>query len=143
MKLRIQQLDPDLKPPAYANQGDAGMDLRARHGCVVPARERTMVDTGIAIAVPPGCVGLVHPRSGLAANNGITVLNAPGTIDSGYRGEVKVILVNHSDVDHTINRGDRIAQLVIQEVLTPTVEIVNDLDDTARGDGGFGSTGTA
>lgn len=120
------------------------MDLRASEGAALPAGGRALVGTGIAIALPHGHVGLVHPRSGLAAKNGITVLNAPGTIDAGYRGEVKIILLNTSDEAFNIAPGDRIAQLVIQKVEHPDIEVVESLDeDTSRGAGGFGSTGVA
>lgn len=142
--LQIKQLTPSAVIPTYAHEGDAGMDLRASDETILPVGGRALVSTGIAIALPHGHVGLVHPRSGLAAKNGITVLNAPGTIDAGYRGEVKVILLNTSDEAFTITPGDRIAQLVIQKVEHPAVEVVESLDeDTARGAGGFGSTGVA
>lgn len=142
--LQIKQLTPDAVAPTYAHEGDAGMDLRASEEVTIPARRRRLVGTGIAIALPEGHVGLVHPRSGLAAKYGVTVLNAPGTIDAGYRGEVKVILLNTSDEAFNIAIGDRVAQLVIQKVEHPTVEVVAVLDeDTARGVGGFGSTGVS
>lgn len=142
--LQIKQLTPNAVVPTYAHEGDAGMDLRASEEASIPPGSRALVGTGIAIALPHAHVGLVHPRSGLAAKNGITVLNAPGTIDAGYRGEVKVILLNTSDETFTISPGDRIAQLVIQKVERPDIEVVASLDeDTARGAGGFGSTGVA
>lgn len=142
--LQIKQLAPNATVPTYAHEGDAGMDLRASEAALLPAGGRATVGTGIAVALPHEHVGLVHPRSGLAAKNGITVLNAPGTIDAGYRGEVKVILLNTSDETFTISPGDRIAQLVIQKVERPDIEVVASLDeDTARGAGGFGSTGVA
>lgn len=142
--LQIKQLTPTATAPTYAHDGDAGMDLRADEETTLPAGGRALVGTGIAMALPRGHVGLVHPRSGLAAKNGITVLNAPGTIDAGYRGEVKVILLNTSDEAFNIAPGDRIAQLVIQKVEHPDIEIVESLDeDTSRGAGGFGSTGVA
>lgn len=142
--LQIKQLIPNSVAPTYAHEGDAGMDLRASEEAVIPARSRALVGTGIAVALPVGHVGLVHPRSGLAAKHGVTVLNAPGTIDAGYRGEVKVILLNTSDEAFNVAIGDRIAQLVIQKVEHPHIEVVEVLDeDTSRGAGGFGSTGVS
>lgn len=142
--LQIKQLTPDAVVPTYAHEGDAGMDLRASEEATIPGGGRVLVGTGIAIALPHGHVGLVHPRSGLAAKHGITVLNAPGTIDAGYRGEVKVILLNTSDEAFNVAIGDRIAQLVVQKVEHPAVEVVALLGgDTARGAGGFGSTGVS
>lgn len=141
--LQIKQLTPNATVPTYAHEGDAGMDLRASEAALLPAGGRATVGTGIAVALPHERVGLVHPRSGLAAKNGITVLNAPGTIDAGYRGEVKVILLNTSEEDFTVSPGDRIAQLVIQKVERPAIEVVDSLEDTERGAGGFGSTGVA
>ena len=140
--LRVQRLDPELPLPAYAHDGDAGLDLRAGQSVTLGPGERAVVPTGIAIALPPGHVGLVHPRSGLAARHGVTVANAPGTIDEGYRGEVKVILVNLDQAETVVlQRGDRIAQLVIQRVERVDVAEVDRLDQTGRGDGGFGSSG--
>jgi dUTP pyrophosphatase len=132
--------DPELLP-AYAQPGDAGCDLRASEPAVVPARGRVLVKTGISIALPDGYVGLVHPRSGLAAKHGITVLNTPGTIDAGYRGEVMVTLYNSSDSDFPVARLDRIAQLVIQEVSRAHSVVVDHLPESARGEAGFGSSG--
>jgi len=138
----IRRLDPDLPLPAYAHPGDAGADLVAAEDAELVPGGRAAVRTGIAVAIPEGYVGLVHPRSGLAARLGVTVLNAPGTVDAGYRGEILVILVNH-DRDRTvkISRGDRIAQLVLQRVERAVFHVVDTLDDTARGAGGTGSTG--
>lgn len=142
--LQIEKLTSDAVAPTYAHEDDAGMDLRASEEATIPARSRALVGTGIAIALPEGHVGLVHPRSGLAAKHGVTVLNAPGTIDAGYRGEVKVILLNTSDEAFNVAIGDRIAQLVVQKVEHPAVEVVALLDgNTARGAGGFGSTGVS
>ena len=142
--LQIKRLTPNAAAPTYAHEEDAGMDLRASEEATLPAGGRALVSTGLAIALPHGYVGLIHPRSGLAAKNGVTVLNAPGTIDAGYRGEVKVILLNTSDDAFHIALGDRIAQLVIQKVEHPDIEVVESLDeDTERGAGGFGSTGIA
>lgn len=140
--LQIKRLSPDATVPTYAHEGDAGMDLRAVEAVAVPSGGRALVGTGIAFALPRGFVGLVHPRSGLAAKNGVTVLNAPGTIDAGYRGEIKVILYNTGAESFLVSPGDRIAQLIIQQVECPAIEVVAALDeDTTRGIGGFGSTG--
>lgn len=142
MPLQVRRLDPDLPLPAYAHPGDAGLDLYAAEPVELPPGRRASVPTGIALAVPPGCVGLVHPRSGLAARHGLTIVNAPGTVDAGYRGEVRVLLLNTDpDTPVTIDRGDRIAQLLIQRVETVEVVEVDLLPETARGQGGFGSTG--
>lgn len=143
--LQIELLNDNAVAPTYAREGDAGMDLRAAEDVMIPAGGRALVATGIAVAIPSDHVGLVHPRSGLAAKQGVTVLNSPGTIDSGYRGEVKVILLNTDrSEDFAVATGDRIAQLVIQRVEHPAIEVVESLDkETARGGGGFGSTGTA
>ena len=127
--------------PAYANPGDAGADLRSRVDGVVPARGRATFPTGVAIARPDGYVALVHPRSGLAAKHGITVMNSPGTVDSAYRGEVAVILFNSSDEDFAVNRGDRIAQVVFQKFEQARFIRVEELPDSHRGTGGFGSSG--
>ena len=142
LQLQVRRLDPGLPLPAYAHAGDAGLDLYARSDVALAPGERAVVPTGVAVVLPRGCVGLVHPRSGLAARHGLTVVNAPGTIDEGYRGEIKVIVINHDPAAPVqISRGDRIAQLVIQRVEAVTVVEVEDLDDTARGAGGFGSSG--
>jgi dUTP pyrophosphatase len=127
--------------PTYAKPGDAGCDLRASEATVVPARGRVLVKTGVSIALPEGFVGLVHPRSGLAAKHGVTVLNTPGTIDAGYRGEVMVTLYNSTDEDFQIARLDRIAQLVIQEFSVAQFIQVEKLPESHRGESGFGSTG--
>lgn len=132
--------EPELKP-VYAQPGDAGCDLRASEATVVPARGRVLVKTGISIALPDGYVGLVHPRSGLAAKHGITVLNTPGTIDAGYRGEVMVTLYNTTDEDFPVARLDRIAQLVIQQFAKAQFVEVEKLPESHRGEAGFGSTG--
>lgn len=133
----------DLALPAYATAHAAGMDLLAAVDAPItlPAGGTELIPTGIAIALPAGYEAQVRPRSGLAAKNAVTVLNAPGTIDADYRGEVKVILINHGSVDFTIERGMRIAQMVIAPVSRVSWDEVSDLDDTARGVGGFGSTG--
>ncbi|HEY0000951.1 MAG TPA: dUTP diphosphatase [Actinoplanes sp.] len=138
----IRRLDPDLPLPAYAHPGDAGADLVAAEGTELAPGARAAVRTGIAVAIPEGFVGLVHPRSGLAARLGVTVLNAPGTVDAGYRGEILVLLVNHDPANTVqISRGDRIAQLVVQRVERAEFRVVDELDGTVRGAGGHGSTG--
>jgi dUTP pyrophosphatase len=146
LRVPLHQLDPDLEVPAYARPGDAGADLLARQDAVLPARGgRALVPTGVAVAIPRGFAGLVLPRSGLALRHGVTCLNTPGLIDSGYRGELQVILVNHDPVDdYTVSRGDRIAQLVIVAVEEAAFDLVpaDGLGEAARGAGGFGHTGT-
>lgn len=127
--------------PSYAKPGDAGADLRSTEDLVVPGRGRTLVPTGVRIALPMGYVGLVHPRSGLAAKSGITVLNTPGTVDAGYRGEIMVTLYNSTDEDFEVKRGDRIAQLVIQQVELAKFVAVAELPQSDRGESGFGSSG--
>jgi dUTP pyrophosphatase len=135
-------LDPDLEAPSYAHPGDAGADLRAREDVVLNPGERKLVPTGVAIALPEGFVALIHPRSGLATKHGLTIVNAPGTVDAGYRGEIAVTLLN-TDVTQSIElrRGDRIAQMVIQRVEHAQFIPVTELSDSVRGTGGFGSTG--
>ncbi|WP_373871102.1 dUTP diphosphatase [Actinoplanes philippinensis] len=142
MIVQVLRIDPDLPLPAYAHPGDAGADLVAAEEAEIAPGARVKVRTGVAIALPDGFVGLVHPRSGLAARLGVTVLNAPGTVDAGYRGEILVNLINH-DRENTvkISRGDRIAQLVIQRVERAAFHAVDALGDTVRGTGGHGSTG--
>lgn len=141
--VQLRRLDPELPPPAYARPGDAGADLVAAEGVeLAPRGGRALVRTGVAIALPEGYVGLVHPRSGLAARLGVTVLNAPGTVDAGYRGEILVNLVNHDpDTPAKISRGDRIAQLVVQRVERAHFQVVDQLPESVRGAGGHGSTG--
>jgi dUTP pyrophosphatase len=138
----VRRLDPDLPLPAYAHPGDAGADLVSAEDVELAPGERRLVHTGVAVALPDGHVGLVHPRSGLAARLGVTVLNAPGTVDAGYRGEILVNLVNHDRTNTvTISRGDRIAQLLVQRVERARFHLVDELPDTVRGAGGHGSTG--
>ena len=138
----LRRLDPDLPVPAYAHPGDAGADLLAARDVEIGPGERALVPTGVAIALPDGYVGLVHPRSGLAARLGVTVLNAPGTVDSGYRGEILVNLINHDRANVAkISRGDRIAQLVVQRVERARFAVVDELAESSRGAGGHGSTG--
>ncbi|MEV6843975.1 dUTP diphosphatase [Actinoplanes sp. NPDC051411] len=142
LSIPLRRLDPDLPLPSYAHPGDAGADLVAAEDTELLPGARAAVRTGVALAIPDGYVGLVHPRSGLAARLGVTVLNAPGTVDAGYRGEILVILVNHDRVNTVkISRGDRIAQLVVQRVERAVFQVVDELDDTVRGAGGHGSTG--
>ncbi|MGH7572757.1 MAG: dUTP diphosphatase [Gemmatimonadota bacterium] len=133
--------DHDLPLPTYATGGAAGLDLRAAASHVLEPGERTLVGTGFAIALPPSCEGQIRPRSGLAARHGVTVLNAPGTVDADYRGEVKVLLVNLGSEPAEIAAGDRIAQLVVAPVSRLELVEVETLPETARGAGGFGSTG--
>jgi dUTP pyrophosphatase len=142
VQISIQRLDPELPLPSYAHPGDAGADLHSAVDLTLDPGERALVPTGIALALPEGHVGLVHPRSGLAARHGISVVNAPGTIDAGYRGEVKVCLVNTDAREpFAVRRGDRIAQLVIQRFETAAFVETEDLPESARGAGGYGSTG--
>ena len=138
----IVRLDPDLPLPAYAHEGDAGLDLHSRESAMIPAGGgRALIATGISIAIPAGFGGFVLPRSGLAAKHGISVVNAPGLIDAAYRGEIKVILLNTDPTaDYQISRGDRIAQLVIQRVESVDWQVVDSLDGADRG-GGFGHSG--
>jgi dUTP pyrophosphatase len=140
--ISIRRLDPELPLPSYAHPGDAGADLYAREDLTLKPGERRLVPTGISLALPEGYVALVHPRSGLAHRNGLSIVNAPGTIDAGYRGEVQVCLVNLDPATPIeLRRGDRIAQLVIQQFETATFVEVDHLPDSARGAGGYGSTG--
>ena len=143
IELQVQRLDPRAILPSYAHPGDAGLDLAALDPVRLGPGERAAVPTGLAIAVPEGWVGLVHPRSGLARRHGLTVANAPGTIDAGYRGEVQVVLINLGEDIVEIAAGDRIAQLLLQQVGSARIVEARDLDQTARGVGGFGSTGSA
>jgi dUTP pyrophosphatase len=138
----IRRLDPGVPLPAYAHPGDAGADLSAAEDVDLGPGERALVRTGVAIALPAGYAAFVHPRSGLATKHGVTIVNAPGTVDAGYRGEIKVTLLN-TDRKHPVSfrRGDRIAQLVIQRVERAVFHEVDQLPGSARGDGGFGSTG--
>lgn len=142
MRIEVQLFDPEMELPSYAKPGDAGLDLRSRVEMKLEPGMRALVPTGIAVAIPTGYVGLVHPRSGLAIKSGISMVNTPGTIDSGYRGEISVILINH-DREETfeIKRGDRIAQLVIQQVEVAELVPVKELPLSERGEGGFGSSG--
>jgi dUTP pyrophosphatase len=142
VKVLITRLDRDLPLPSYAKGGDAGADLFARVDVTLAPGQRQLVPTGISIALPDGYVALVHPRSGLAIKNGITMVNSPGTVDAGFRGELQIILINHDPNESvTFKRGDRIAQLVIQQVERAEFIEVENLPGSGRGSGGFGSTG--
>tara|TARA_B100000614_G_scaffold232420_1_gene227032 strand:- start:56 stop:496 length:441 start_codon:yes stop_codon:yes gene_type:complete len=143
IKVPIKRLDADLPLPKYAQPGDAGCDLLAAEQTVLePGGGRELISTGIAIALPEGYAAFIQPRSGLALKHGVTCLNTPGLIDSGYRGELKVLLINTDPkVPFEVNRGERIAQLVIQKVEQAEFVATEDLSETERGDGGFGSTG--
>ncbi|MFE1596058.1 dUTP diphosphatase [Nocardia sp. NPDC058705] len=138
----LRRLDPGIPVPTRAHPGDAGVDLCTTEDVIIEPGERVLVGTGIAIALPLGTVGLIHPRSGLAAKAGLSVVNTPGTVDAGYRGEIKVCLINHDPrTAIELRRGDRIAQLLVQRVELVDFAEVDDLDDTARGTGGYGSSG--
>ena len=138
----VVRLDPDLPLPAYAHPGDAGADLVTAVDVTLQPGERALVPTGIAMAVPEGYVALVHPRSGLAARHGLSIVNTPGTIDAGYRGEVKVLLINLDPAEPIeLRRGDRVAQLVLQRVEQAAFAEVEVLPESVRGGGGYGSTG--
>lgn len=138
----LKQLDTTIDPPQAQNRGDAGYDLRAAEDAKIEPGQRALISTGIALAIPEGYAGMVQPRSGLAIKNGITALNSPGLIDSGYRDEIKVILINHDPMEtFVINKGDRIAQLVIQKYETVQWDLVDSLEESERSTGGFGSTG--
>jgi dUTP pyrophosphatase len=142
VEILITRTDPDLPLPSYAHPGDAGADLVTTVDVHLEPGERALVPTGVAIALPDGYVALVHPRSGLAARFGVSIVNAPGTVDAGYRGEISVLLVNLDPRDPVdLSRGDRIAQLVVQRVEKARFVEVERLPGSARGDGGYGSTG--
>lgn len=144
MRLPVRRLDPAAALPTRAHEGDAGLDLRALEAATLPPGARAMVRTGLAVELPPGHAGLVLPRSGLAARHGIALVNAPGLIDAGYRGELRVLLLNTDrEAAFTVERGDRIAQLVVVAVASPEPVDVAELDASARGTGGFGSSGRA
>lgn len=141
MKLQIQKI-ADVPTPKYKHEGDAGFDVHAAESCVLQPGERKIVPTGLKMAVPLGYEAQVRPRSGLAAKHGISVVNTPGTIDAGYRGEVGVILINHGNEAFNIEKHERIAQIVVNKVEMVDLEEVPELGETTRGEGGFGSTGT-
>lgn len=141
MKIHVFRLDTELPLPKHSHPGDAGVDLRSVIDASLAPGDRILVPTGVAFEIPAGYCGLVLPRSGLALRSGIGIANSPGLIDSGYRGELKVMLINHGSEPFAIVRGDRIAQLVITPFVTQDIVEINDLSATARGDGGYGSTG--
>jgi len=142
IKLKIQKLDKTLKTPEYAHIGDAGLDLYSALDCILRPYERRKVPTGIKIAIPDGYAGFVQPKSGLAIKSGLSLVNTPGLIDSGYRGEICAVLINlDPEKDFIIKHGDKICQLVIQKVEDVKIEITDELKNTSRGEGGFGSTG--
>jgi dUTP pyrophosphatase len=142
VEVLLTRLDPGVPVPSYANQGDAGADLVTTDDVVIAPGERATVGTGVAIALPEGHAAFVHPRSGLAARVGLSVVNTPGTIDAGYRGEIRICLINHDLREPVeLRRGDRIAQLVVQRVEHAVFREVADLGDSERGAGGYGSTG--
>ena len=142
LEILVTKLDNDAVIPTYAKPGDAGADLYSISDLVLAPGERALVRTGIAIALPNGYVGLVHPRSGLGLKSGISVVNTPGTIDAGYRGEIGVVLINHDlHESFQVKKGDRIAQLVIQKVENADFKLVNQLPESERATGGYGSTG--
>ncbi|MEJ2868122.1 dUTP diphosphatase [Actinomycetospora sp. OC33-EN08] len=141
-ELPLVRLDPGLPVPDRAHPDDAGLDLRTTVDVEIAPGDRVLVGTGVAVALPPGHVGWVCPRSGLAVRSGLGLVNAPGVVDAGYRGEIRVCLVNHDPREPvSLRRGDRVAQLVVQRVELPAVRVVDALPDTVRGSGGFGSTG--
>ena len=143
IEIALKLLDQGLSPPRYQHEGDAGFDLASRIDIVIEPGERATLPTGVALQIPRGYAGFVLPRSGLAARHGIALVNSPGLIDAGYRGEIAVVLINTDKRKaFEIKRGDRIAQLVIQKVEEALIREVADLDETSRGAGGFGSTGT-
>jgi dUTP pyrophosphatase len=141
-RIPLRRLDPGIPVPTRAHPGDAGVDLCTTADLTLQPGQRALVGTGISVALPIGTVGLIHPRSGLAAKFGLSVVNTPGTVDAGYRGEIKVCLINH-DTENAVElrRGDRIAQLLVQRVELAEFVEVDELDDTARGSGGYGSSG--
>jgi dUTP pyrophosphatase len=142
LEVEVVMLDDGLPPPSYAHPGDAGADLCSRIDVTLAPGERRLVPTGVSIALPFGFVALIHPRSGLATRHGLTIVNAPGTVDAGYRGEIAVTLLNTDRHEAlTLHRGDRIAQMVIQRVEYARFVPVASLSESARGTGGFGSTG--
>ncbi len=141
--IKIKLLDKSLPVPAYAHKTDAGMDLYSAIDCILKPYDRKLIPSGIKLAIPDGYAGFVQPRSGLAIKNGISLVNSPGLIDSGYRGEVCIIMINlDKEMDFTIKKGDKICQLVIKKVEQANLIEVEDLEGSDRGEGGFGSTGT-
>ena len=141
IKVLVKKINENAKVPSYAHSGDAGVDLYAAKDTVIPPHDRALVPTGLKIAIPDGYEGQVRPKSGLALKHGITVLNTPGTVDAPYRGEVGVILFNSSDKEYMAKSGEKIAQMVFCKVENAEFELADELPDTDRGEGGFGSTG--
>ncbi len=141
MEIKIKKIIKEAKIPSYAHEGDAGMDLFSTDSIVLKPMERKLIPTGLSIALPLGFEAQIRPKSGLAVKHGLLVLNTPGTIDAGYRGEIKVILMNLSTEEYKIEKGSKIAQMIIAKVETAKITIVENLDNTSRGKGGFGSTG--
>ena len=141
MKVLFRRVRPEAVLPSYAHPGDAGMDVRSAEALVIPPGGRALVHTGLVMVLPPGYEAQVRPRSGLALKQGVTVLNTPGTIDEGYRGEVGVILANFGDAPFAVNVGDRVAQIVVAPVTRAEIGETSEIDETDRGAGGFGSTG--
>jgi dUTP pyrophosphatase len=142
MRIEVTRLDPGLPLPSYQRVGDAGLDLYAAQDATIPPGDRVVIGTGLAAAIPPGYAGFVTPRSGLAARLGLSIVNTPGIVDSGYRGEIKLALVNHDTVDVIeVRRGDRIAQMLIVPVVDAELVEVGELPSSDRGTGGHGSTG--
>jgi len=141
VKIKIKKIHPDAVIPSYEHKGDSGMDVFATHLVIIPPRERTLIKTGLIFEIPKGYEVQVRPKSGLALKEGITCLNTPGTIDSNYRGELGVILINHGSKSYVVNPGQKIAQLVVQKVEEAKFKVVEDVSKTSRGSGGFGSTG--
>ncbi len=143
VKVLVKKLDPNVKLPSYKTEGSSGMDLMANinETIIIPPKTSKLIPTGLSVAIPNDCEIQIRPRSGLAAKSNISVLNTPGTIDSDYRGELKIILYNHGDNDFKVNNNDRIAQMVLVPILKMNLEETEDLPETLRGSGGFGSTG--
>ena len=143
VKVLVKKLDPNVKLPSYKTEGSSGMDLMANinETIIIPPKTSKLIPTGLSVAIPNDCEIQIRPRSGLAAKSNISVLNTPGTIDSDYRGELKIILYNHGDNDFEVNNNDRIAQMILVPILKINLEETEDLPDTVRGSSGFGSTG--
>jgi len=143
VKVLVKRLDPNVNLPSYKTEGSSGMDLMANieKSITIPPKKSAIIPTGLSIAIPNDCEVQIRPRSGLAAKSNISVLNTPGTIDSDYRGELKIILFNHGDKDFIVNNNDRIAQMILMPILKMELEEIENLPKTIRGSGGFGSTG--
>ena len=141
MRVKIKKLKEEAKIPEYAHYGDAGMDLFSCDDVVLKPGERKLISTGLAFEIPYGTELQIRPRSGLALKKGISIVNSPGTLDHGYRGELGVVLINHGDEDFEVKKGDKIAQAVLNKIEIAEIEEVSELSETARGDGGYGSTG--